>query len=99
MAKIICILVRVNIYSRSGAGTDPAPTAASTAGPACLPPRGSDETGPAPARLGDPASAPRRAGEGRSYISMADRHPVHVPAPHDRPPPPLPAPRPPDPRP
>src|ERR1700731_1602763 len=80
MAKIICILVRVNIYSRSGAGTDPAPTAASTAGPACLPPRGSDETGPAPARLGDPASAPRRAGEGGSYMSMVYGEPVNVQA-------------------
>src|SRR5260370_37600385 len=89
MAKIICILVRVNIYSRSGAGTDPAPTAASTAGPACLPPRGSDETGPAPARLGDPASAPRRAGQARRNLALVGRQPATTPAPPRAPPPPV----------
>src|SRR5271155_2892072 len=70
MAKIICILVRVNIYSRSGTGTDPAPTAASTAGPTCLPPRGSDETGSAPARRDAPGPA-RFVWRGRLYTVEA----------------------------
>src|SRR5260370_7884631 len=92
MAKIICILVRVNIYSRNGTGTDPVPTAASTAGPACLPPRGSDETGPAPARLADPASAAPRAGGGGSYMSRVYGDPVNVTAPDTVPPPRIPHP-------
>src|SRR5580692_8911445 len=74
MAKIICILVRVNIYSSNGIGADPVPTAASTAGPASLPPRGSDETGPAP------ASTRRRTGEGGSYMSRVYGEPVNVQA-------------------
>jgi hypothetical protein len=57
MAKIICILVRVNIYSIYSR-TDPAPTAAST----------------------DPASIPRRTGEGGSYMSRVYGEPVNVQA-------------------
>src|SRR5579863_3318145 len=72
MTKIICILVRVNIYSISGTGTDLVPIAASTAGPACLPPRGSDS--------GDPASIRRRTGEGGSYMSRVYGEPVNVQA-------------------
>src|SRR5579859_1902020 len=71
MTKIICILVRVNIYSISGTGADPEPITASTAGPACLPPRGSDSA--------DPASI-RGTGEGGSYMSRVYGEPVNVQA-------------------
>src|SRR5579859_2358952 len=70
MAKIICILVRVNIYSRSGAGADPEPIAASTAGPACLPREAATQ---ATRRI-------RGTGEGGSYMSRVYGEPVNVQA-------------------
>src|ERR1700746_3121896 len=67
MAKIICILVRVNIYSIHSIRTNSVPTAASPAGAACLPPCGSD--GP---RSGH--------GEGGSGMSRVYGEPVNVQA-------------------